>query len=60
MNGTINERIKQVVDFSAKSVRAYAEFAGIPQTTLNDCIKGLTEPKFSLIDKMINAEPNKK
>jgi len=58
MNGTINERIKQVVDFSAKSVRAYAEFAGIPQTTLNDCIKGLTEPKFSLIDKMINAEPN--
>ena len=58
MNETINERIKAVIDFSGKSVRAYAELAGIPQTTLNDCIKGLTEPKFGLIDKIINAEPN--
>lgn len=58
MKNSINERIKSIVEKSSKSVRAYAEFAGIAQTTLNDCIKGFTEPKFSLIDKLINAEPN--
>lgn len=58
MKKTINERIKAIVDNSGKSVRAYAEFAGIAQTTLNDCIKGLTEPKFGIIDKIVNVEPN--
>lgn len=58
MKSPINERIKEIVDKSGKSVRAYAEFAGIAQTTLNDCIKGSTEPKFGLIDKIVSAEPN--
>lgn len=58
MKDSINERIKMIVDQSGKSVRAYAEFAGIAQTTLNDCIKGATEPKFGLIDRVMNAEPN--
>ena len=58
MKNSINERIKMIVEQSSKSVRAYAEFANIAQTTLNDCIKGSTEPKFGLIDKIINAEPN--
>lgn len=58
MKSSINERIKMLVEQSFKSVRAYAEFANIAQTTLNDCIKGFTEPKFGLIDKIINAEPN--
>lgn len=58
MKESINNRIKHIVEQSNKSVRAYAEFAGIAQTTLNDCIKGTTEPKFGLIDRIINAEPN--
>lgn len=58
MKSIINERIKSIVENSGKSVRAYAEYAGIPQTTLNDCIKGLSEPKFGLIDKIMNVEPN--
>lgn len=58
MKNSINERIKYLVERSGKSVRSYAEFAGIAQTTLNDCIKGNTEPKFGLIDKIINVEPN--
>lgn len=58
MKDSINKRIKYVVEKSGKSVRAYAESAGIAQTTLNDCIKGNTEPKFGLIDKIINVEPN--
>lgn len=58
MKESINNRIKQIVDQSGKSVRAYAEFAGIAQTTLNDCIKGTTEPKFGLIDRIMTAEPN--
>lgn len=57
METTINERIKAIVDASGKSVRAYAEFSGLAQTTLNDCIKGVTEPKFGFIDKIITAEP---
>ncbi|PXV62686.1 phage repressor protein C with HTH and peptisase S24 domain [Dysgonomonas alginatilytica] len=58
MKSSINERIKKIVEQSSKSVRAYAEFSNIAQTTLNDCIKGSTEPKFGLIDKIITAEPN--
>lgn len=58
MKESINDRIKQIVEQSGKSVRAYAEFSGIAQTTLNDCIKGTTEPKFGLIDRIMNAEPN--
>jgi lambda repressor-like predicted transcriptional regulator len=58
MKKSINERIKAIVDKSGKSVRAYAEYAGIAQTTLNDCIKGISEPKFGLIDKIVNVEPN--
>ena len=58
MKTTINDRVKKIVDASGKSVRAYAEFAGIAQTTLNDCIKGISEPKFGLIDRIVNAEPN--
>lgn len=58
MYDTINKRIREIVKSSGKSVRAYAEFAGIAQTTLNDCIKGISEPKFGLIDKIVNAEPN--
>lgn len=57
MKISINKRIKAIVDVSGKSVRAYAEFSGIAQTTLNDCIKGVTEPKFGLIDKIMTAEP---
>lgn len=58
MKQSINERIKAIITTSGKSVRAYAEFAKIPQTTLNDCIKGATEPKFGIIDKIITADPN--
>lgn len=58
MKTSINERVKKIVECSGKSVRAYAEFANIAQTTLNDCIKGSTEPKFGLIDKVVNVEPN--
>lgn len=58
MKESINNRIKQIVEQSGKSVRAYAEFAGIAQTTLNDCIKGASEPKFGLIDRIMTAEPN--
>lgn len=58
MKSSINERIKEVVEKSGKSVRAFAESAGIAQTTLNDCVKGNTEPKFGLIDKILNVEPN--
>lgn len=58
MKNSINERIRRIVEQSGKSVRAYAEFSGIAQTTLNDCIKGATEPKFGLIDRIVNAEPN--
>lgn len=58
MKSTINERIKKIIELSGKSVRSYSEFANIPQTTLNDCVKGITEPKFGLIDKVINVEPN--
>lgn len=58
MKYSINERISLIVSMSGKSVRAYAESAGIPQTTLNDCIKGNSEPKFNLISKIMNVEPN--
>lgn len=58
MKESINDRVRQIVEQSGKSVRAYAEFAGIAQTTLNDCIKGSTEPKFGLIDRVVKVEPD--
>ncbi len=58
MEESINERIKAVYEHSReKSVRAYAIKIGIPPTTLNECIKNSTEPRYSLIKRIIDSTP---
>ena len=56
---TINERIAQLVTaLGYKSNRSFAIKIGIAQTSFNAIIKDGTEPKFSTLRGVLDADPN--
>lgn len=57
INSTINKRIERIVNESNTNLSNYAKKIGIAQTTLRECVKNNTEPKFSTIQKILVAEP---
>ena len=57
METTVNERIAQIISQCGyKSKRSFAEKIGVAQTSLNDILRG-TEPKYSTLYKILEAEP---
>lgn len=54
----INERIKKVVDAqNARSLNQLSKEIGISQSSLFKTIQGDTEPKFSLLERLLVALP---
>ncbi len=55
----INERIKKAVDAqNAPSLNKLSKEVGISQSSLFKTIQGNTEPKFSLLERLLIALPN--
>lgn len=57
MENTINQRINMVINSSGMSLTAFAKMIGIAQTSLRDCVKNGSEPKYSTLNKIIIAKP---
>lgn len=57
MGTTINQRIEDVIIYTGLSLTAFAKHIGIAQTSLRDCVKNNSEPKYSTLNKIIIANP---
>lgn len=57
METTINQRIEDVIIYTGLSLTAFAKHIGIAQTSLRDCVKNNSEPKYSTLNKIIIANP---
>lgn len=57
MEHAINERIKQIVKESGKSITAYAKEIGVSQPTLKACVDGANSPSFDTLNKIIIGNP---
>lgn len=61
MQSTINQRIKDIVSLTGKSVRFVAKEIGISQASMQSCFTGQTKPSFDTLQKLIetyNINPN--
>ena len=57
MKTTINQRIKQVIEYRGLNISSFAKEIGVAQTSLRDVVNGGAEPKFSTLKKILIAEP---
>lgn len=55
--GTINQRIERVIEYSGVSLTAFAKKIGIAQTSLRECVKNGAEPKYSTLNKIVMSNP---
>lgn len=53
----INKRIGDIIAYTGLSLTAFAKHIGIAQTSLRDCVKNNSEPKYSTLNKIIIANP---
>lgn len=53
----INERIKEIVKGSGKSITAYAKEIGVSQPTLKACVDGTNSPSFDTLNKILIGNP---
>ena len=59
MESTLNERVSQVIKSSGLgSVLSVSKVIGVPQTTLNDCVRGVKNPRVSLLVALIEHFPS--
>lgn len=57
MRTSINQRIKQIIEHSGKTINSYASFIGISQPTLKACVDGSNNPSYDTIQKILIANP---
>ena len=57
MENAINQRIKKVIEYSGKSINAYATTIGISQPTLKSCVDGVNKPSYETIQKILIGSP---
>lgn len=58
MESVVNDRIRAIYQNSGyNSVLAYSKALGVPQTTLNDCIRGLKSPRVALLSAILKHNP---
>lgn len=58
MESSVNQRISDIISESGLTINSYAKKIGIAQTSLRDCVKNGTEPKYSTLNKIAIAEPS--
>lgn len=57
MGTTINQRIKQIIQSSGKTITSYASFIGISQPTMKAFVDGESSPRFDTLQKILSAGP---
>lgn len=51
MENTINQRIKEIIEASGKTINSYAATVGVSQPTLKACVDGSNNPSFDITTK---------
>lgn len=57
MKNTINQRIKEIIDLSGKTINAYAMEIGVSQPSLKACVDGDNNPRFDTLQKILKGNP---
>lgn len=57
MESTINQRIKEIIKNSGKTINSYAVLIGISQPTLKACVDGDNNPRFDTLQKILKGDP---
>ena len=52
MGNTINQRIKEIIEASGKTINSYAATVGVSQPTLKACVDGSNNPSFDTLQKL--------
>lgn len=57
MNSTINQRIREIIEDSGKTITSYASIIGVSQPTLKACVDGSNKPSYDTIQKILISNP---
>lgn len=57
MQTSINDRIKDIVSFSGKTINQCAKYLNVSQPTLRACVNGDNKPSFDVIEKISKGFP---
>ena len=57
MEISINQRIKEIIESSGKTVNSYASTIGVSQPTLKACVDGSNNPSFDTLQKILKGNP---
>ena len=57
MGNTINQRIKEIIEASGKTINSYAATVGVSQPTLKACVDGSNNPSFDTLQKILKGNP---
>lgn len=58
MENTVLQRIRRIIDYASISDRKFAEYIGIPQTTLSSLFQRGNEPNVTIIQSILGKFPN--